>query len=243
MPSTSETGHAKNIANFQTLISFCTGYGATYNPSRTAIQLPELNSLYIQARDSITQLNTIKTTYTHAVNERQLLFEPLKKRVTRIINALDATEATDKLVQDARTIVNKIQGRRTGSKTTNTNEYEEEPTKTISVSQQSYDSITENFAALIELLNSEPTYTPNETELQVATLQTLLNDLRAANLAVANANTQYSNARIARNNILYTPQTGLADIALDVKKYVKSIFGATSPEFKQISSLEFIKAK
>lgn len=29
MASTSETGHAKNIANFQDLISFCQGYGAS----------------------------------------------------------------------------------------------------------------------------------------------------------------------------------------------------------------------
>ena len=31
MASTSETGHAKNVANFQDLIEFVTGYGATYN--------------------------------------------------------------------------------------------------------------------------------------------------------------------------------------------------------------------
>ena len=36
MPSTSETGHAKNVANFEDLISFCNGYGATYNPSKDA---------------------------------------------------------------------------------------------------------------------------------------------------------------------------------------------------------------
>lgn len=34
MASTSETGHAKNVANLQDLISFVTGYGATYNPTR-----------------------------------------------------------------------------------------------------------------------------------------------------------------------------------------------------------------
>ena len=39
MASNSETGHAKNVANFEDLISFCTGYGATYNPSKAAIQL------------------------------------------------------------------------------------------------------------------------------------------------------------------------------------------------------------
>ncbi len=31
MPSTSKTGHTKNVVNFEDLISFCNGYGATYN--------------------------------------------------------------------------------------------------------------------------------------------------------------------------------------------------------------------
>jgi hypothetical protein len=30
----------KNVASFEDLISFCTGYGATYNPSKAALKLP-----------------------------------------------------------------------------------------------------------------------------------------------------------------------------------------------------------
>jgi len=32
MASTIETGHAKNVANFQHLIAFVKGYGEMYNP-------------------------------------------------------------------------------------------------------------------------------------------------------------------------------------------------------------------
>ena len=39
MASTSETGHAKNVANFSTLISFCTAYDTKYNPSNPALSL------------------------------------------------------------------------------------------------------------------------------------------------------------------------------------------------------------
>ena len=42
MASTTETDHAKNVATFEGLISFCTGYGATYNPSKAALKLPAL---------------------------------------------------------------------------------------------------------------------------------------------------------------------------------------------------------
>ncbi|MBK5214200.1 MAG: hypothetical protein JJE55_11135 [Flavobacteriaceae bacterium] len=39
MSSTSETGHAKNVANFYSQISFITGYGAPYNPTKAALWL------------------------------------------------------------------------------------------------------------------------------------------------------------------------------------------------------------
>lgn len=245
MASTSETGHAKNVANFEDLISFCTGYGASYNPSKAAIQIASLNTLLTNAQGSITSVNSSKTAFTNATNARQAAFDPLKKLCTKIVNALDATDATDKLVKDAKTINNKIQGKRSGGKPTPPTIGATEATedKTISVSQQSYDSLIENFDKLIQLVSSEPTYTPNETELQVSTLTTNLGNLKTANTAVINSYTNYSNSRITRNSILYAPTSGLVDMAGDVKKYVKSVYGATSPQFKQVSKLEFKKVK
>ena len=111
--------------------------------------------------------------------------------------------------------------------------------KQISVSQQSYDSIMESFKKLIDLVSSEPTYKPNEVDLQIATLTTQAADLAAKNTDVVNATTTLSNGRIARNKTLYTPKTGLYDVAQEVKKYVKSVFGATSPEYKQVSKIKF----
>lgn len=252
MASTSETGHAKNVANLEDLISFCIGYGASYQPSKVAIQILTLNTLLGNAQGSISGVTSAKTAFVNATNARQIAFDPLKKLSTRIVNALDATDATDKLVKDARTINNKIQGKRSGDKT------KPSPTpippvppiliptpesKAISVSQLSYDSLIDHFDKLIQLVSSEPTYTPNETDLQVSSLQTLLGNLKATNTAVVNAYTNYSNAQITRNSILYTPTSGLVDIAGDVKKYVKSVFGASSPQYKQVSKLEFKKVK
>ena len=111
----------------------------------------------------------------------------------------------------------------------------------ISVSQQSYDSLLENFNKLILLVASEPTYTPNEVDLQVINLNILASNLATQNTSVINATTALSNARIARNNTLYANKTGLYDIQVEVKKYVKSVFGATSQEYKQINSVKFKK--
>jgi len=90
--------------------------------------------------------------------------------------------------------------------------------------------------ALINLFNfchHRQAYTPNETDLKVTALTTLIADMRTKNTAVINAYTPLSNTRISRNNVLYTTGTGLVDIAGEVKKYVKSVFGATSPQFNK----------
>ena len=45
MAGNSETGHAKNVANFDNLISIVKGYGEAYNPSRVALKLTSLQAL------------------------------------------------------------------------------------------------------------------------------------------------------------------------------------------------------
>ena len=62
---------------------------------------------------------------------------------------------------------------------------------------------------------------------------------RRGGAAVMNAATPLSNARISRDEELYAGTTGLVDLAGLVKKYVKSVFGGDSAQFKQLSDLEF----
>lgn len=242
MASTSEVGHAKNVANFQDLIAFVTGYGATYNPSKNSLQLPQLQALYTQASTNLDGVVTQNTNYNNAVNERIEAFSDLRPLSTRLVNALEATDATQERIDDAKGFNRKIQGQRASKKATPIDPNQPVP-NTISSSQQSYDQLIQHFEGLISVLNSEPTYTPNETELQVATLQTKQQDLEAKNGQVSQAYAQVSNARIARNNVLYNDDDGLVTTAADVKKYVKSIYGASSPEFSQVSGIKFKKVR
>lgn len=251
MPRIYETGHAKNVGNLQEIISFCTSYTADYNPSKNAIKLNALNQLLNDAQTELATVTEKVIAFNTATNIRKAEFETLKKLATRLINALEATDATDKTIADARTINRKIQGTRAGKKTTpkttDTTEQEkpkEESTqdnKSISVSQQSCDQLIEHFSKLIALLNTEPSYMPNEKDLQITTLTAKLANMKAANLNVIKTYIEISNARIARNKILYQKDTGIHDLSQAIKKYIKSTFGATSPQYKQISSIVFTK--
>ena len=247
MASTSETGHAKNVSNFDELTSYALGYGATYNPSKASIKLTALQALGISAKSAIGAVNSALPAYSNAVSAREVAFEPLSKLATRILNALKATDTTTQVDESATTLVRKIQGKRATPKKTEAEKQalatEGTVVKEASTSQMSYDSRLDSLDKLIKLLTSIALYAPNEADLKVTALTTLYTDLKTKNTAVLTATTPLSNARISRNDILYKTNTGLVDIAFDVKVYIKSLYGASSPQYKQVSKLQFKAVK
>lgn len=244
MVSTSETGHSTNVANFEELISRCTALGPAFNPSKDLLKIVGLNTKNTSAKNALQSVKTAKTAFDNATNSREIAFESIKKLSTRILNALEVSGATKQTVADAVTINRKIQGQRANTKDAAATENPDaaitgSAPKQISVSQQSYNSLVDHFAKLILLITAEPLYTPNENDLKLTALNTAMTSLKTANTAVINAETAYKNAIINRNKILYDENTGLVPIAFDVKKYVKSLFGSTSPEYKLINSIRF----
>lgn len=247
MTNTSETGHAKNVTNLESLITSIVALETSYNPSRDSIKLPALQALLTASKESLNAVNIAQATYSNAVAARKVAFEPFGKLITRVMNSLKASGTSTQVVQSARTIVRKLQGRRASAKITEEEkkaiETEGKEVNQISASQMSFDNRIENFDRLIMLLSSIPLYNPNEEELKVETLKALHNQLKEKNSEVILPIVQLSNSRMTRNKILYSENTGLVDVALDSKTYIKSIFGATSPQYKQISKLRFIRPK
>ena len=244
MSKQNETGHAKNVANFEKLISNVTSFGTVYNPSKESIKLLELNAHLALAKAVINEVNSSEPVYKNAVSAREVAFSSLNKLITRVSNALKASDTTTRVDDSAATLIRKLQGRKSTSKMT---DEEKEAAKTagnevnkISSSQMSYDNRLANFDKLIKLLASVPEYAPNEIELKVESLTNLYIDLTYKNTTVINAAALLNNARIARDKVLYTPLSGVVDISVDVKTYVKSVYGATSPQYKALSGLTFI---
>lgn len=243
MASTSETGHVMNVANFENLITSIIALGTSYNPSKDSIKLDALQILLNESKESLNAVNIAQAAYTNAVAARKVAFKPFSQLITRVYNSLKATDTTIQIDQSARTIVRKLQGRRASARISEEEkkalEAEAKETNQISASQMSFDNRIENFDKLIMLLSSVPLYNPNEEELKIETLKALYNQLKEKNSEVILPAIQLSNSRIARNKILYKENTGLLDIALASKTYIKSVFGATSPQYKQVSRLYF----
>ena len=236
--SVSETGHAKNVANFQDVIAFVSGYGANYNPTKASLKLPALTALFAAGQQNLSRVITSNTAFNNAVNDRAATFDDLRTLSTRIIAAFEATDAAPAKIEDAKGFNMKLQGKRSGKVVKVLADPTAPAPETISVSQQSYDQLIEHFGGFISVLQSEPTYAPNEAALKVAVLIAKRTDMMAKNAAVATAYAAISNERIARNKTIYGP-AGIVDTAEDVKKYVKSLYGATSPEYAQVKGIPF----
>lgn len=243
MANISETGHAKNVANFGTLITVVKGFKTAYNPSKQSITLSALNTLKTKADGAMTQVNIATGANNIAIAAREGAFNPLSKLTTRVLNSLQSTDAPQPVVSSAEALVRKLQGRRATPKKTAeelaTLEAEGTVVKEVSSSQMSFDNRVENFDRLIQLLVPIQEYAPNEVELKIVTLTSHHQLLQTTNAAAVDTTTNLDNARIARNEVLYTPNTGLVPVAKSVKLYVKSLFGATSAQYKQVLAIKF----
>ena len=242
MASSSEVGNLKNVTHFGALVSFATGYGAAYAPSNPLILLSALNAKKTQAEADLEAVKDTEIPLKSERGARKILFAPLKPLATRIISAIQSSGAPQTILDNAITINRKIQGKRAPGSPKTTTEETEKP-DTISVSQQSYDRQADFFQELIKLAEVEPAYNPTETALQTTTLNTYQQQLIAANQAVTNEYTPFSNAVIAQDITLYTPVTGLVDLGLTTKNYIKSAFGASSPQYAQVKGIKFSRQK
>ena len=170
-------------------------------------------------------------------------FRDIKHLSTRLMAALQSTDATKETIKDAAVFNRKLQGKRASSISQTPVDPNTQAPNTISASQQSYTQQIQHLSGLVAVLGSEASYTLNETDLQITNLQTMITDLTNHNNEVATAYAEVSNKRIDRNETLYGEEGSIIDSASEVKKYVKSIYGATSPQFAQIRGIQFRRVK
>lgn len=233
MPSESETGHAKNLSNFALLISYCISYDTKFDPSSPNITVSALQTKYTDCENFMKAVKLASDPFDEAVNQRQALFETLRSFITRVVAGAEACELSVRDIADIKTYARKIQGRRASKKTEQSH----------SASQMSFVMRMDHLEALIEFLAILPKYAPNETELTVASMRILLKNLQDSNSLVFTLEPPLAKARHNRNKAMYLTDTGLTELAKKVKKYVKSVFGAESPEYKQVAALKFRRYK
>ena len=240
MPSTSEVGHAKNVANLQKLTEQVTVY-TLYNPPVDNLKVANLQTLYTTASTKLSEVEDKRNANKNAITLRQSTFENLKSTCTKIVNHLDILGLPQGTIDQAKSLNRTIQGGQ--KKTSTTSEAGKEEPKTASTSRQSYTQMAENFGILLQILSTITEYNPNEDDLKLANLNTYKKSLMSSTQSVDQTEAELNNKLIERDQLLYADGTGLYSIAQNVKKYVKSLYGATSPEYANVSGIEFTSRK
>lgn len=236
MASTSETGHAKNIANLKLLNEINAGFGPAYKPSNNLYQQANMVAQHSSCNSLQGDVNTQKGIFEPFQNARVAEFKDVQKLARRLRTAAKTCGAVEGFYIDVNKIVNKIVGERVSKPVATPTD----PAGT-SASQMSYDNTVNNMDALAKMLAGEPLYTPNEADLTVAAVTAKTAALDTSNNNVKSGAVGYNKAVIARNKGLYTETTGLCDVGLGSKEYVKQVFGYSSPEYKSVAKIQFRK--
>ena len=153
MSRNSEMGHARNVANFSKLVSYCTAYGADYNPSNSGITVEALATTQTDSQNALNSVNTALPVYQKAIAAREIAFKPLRSLITRVMNALRAANPSAELINNATTLVRKLQGRRASARLTEEERQElrsqGKEINEISSSQLSFDNRIDNLDKLV----------------------------------------------------------------------------------------------
>jgi len=240
MSSTSEVGHAKNIPNLNLLNTNISALGAVYNPSNPKLKLENLQGIYTTAFTQQSTANSLLAPYSLAVDQREAIFKPLNRELTKLRKAYKATEGvTPAQLEDFMTIVRKLKGVKKTKAKASTDP--ETALANYSTSQLGYDQRTNNMDSLISLLHNTPNYSPNEVEFKVDTIQEKKDNMLQKTQAVANTFVPLNSARSERNNIVYNAQDNLVDLANKAKDYLFTILDSNSAQYKAIARIKFKK--
>ena len=140
-----ETGHARNVANFQTLIAFCEGYGGDYKPKNALIEIPALQALLAQAQAALDDVQTKLAPWKNKVADRENIYVGIRPLTTQVLAAFDASGAASNKARNMKTFQRQVHGARAKALPVDNPATPEDESKGNSVSHQSYVQVAEAF--------------------------------------------------------------------------------------------------
>lgn len=242
MANNTETGHTQNVVNFGTLTTKCTNLGDLFKPGNSSLLVPSLNQTWLEGKNILKAYGLAEADLLEAINNRKVMYAPVKKLITRVMKNLKSTDVTELALEDIKSVADRIRGhRKTGDKPEPEElKVGEELPKSISTSKQSFVNKANNVEKFAMLLERTPSYNPNEQDLTVASLQALAQSLVAANEDVSDKEDKYKSALGQRDKLLYNKEKGLIYVGGKAKFYALSILDPNSPEYKALLKIKFV---
>lgn len=243
MPSQSEKTHGANVANLEDLYTAANSLGTRFKPPQQIMLVPQLQTLFENAKAILKTVAACKSVLDPAVNARRDLFDQLRSRVSEVVSTFEMGNPTKRDFEDLKGLQRKITGynpnrKKKGEKSED--QTEDELDKSISTSQRAMDSLIDHLEAIILFLeNFISVYTPQDEHLTEQGLKDYLAQLRTANTTVITLYQPYKDAISARNEYLYRKPNGLVHVARNVKTYIRRKFGLNSDEYGKVRNIPF----
>lgn len=240
-----ETGHTKNVANFETAIIILTALGAGYDPNQPLILLAALQVKLLEFKAALAAVDTKDAEYRIKTDEVQAEFAPLEKYVVNIKRTAEVEVNDAAFTADLQTVVNKFfpGGRKTGIPDDPATPEDESRTP-ASTSERSRDKLIAHFAEIIALLKTkESLYKTNDEDYKLTAIEAKQAALTASNNAAKQALIAKAGAEDARDNLLYNEETGILKLVKLIKAELSRKPGKNSAAYQQINALIFSKPR
>ena len=235
----------QNVDNMDLLTGRVATFDPAYDPSEERLSMPSQKLIKARGDEVLLAVTGAESAWNNTTSARSNAFNSLDPLVTRVINALRISDVSDKTIAQGEAIVREIRNRRVSvivPPVNGTDGTENgQPPKVNKMHSGSFNTKIENFRRLIVLLSTIPAYKPKQADLTIESLNNKLAALNLVNAASKTAEAQAEAARVQRDTVLYAAKTGLVAIAMDSKLFVKSAYGARSPQYKSVSSILFTR--
>jgi len=80
-----ETGHARNVENWQKMIAACTGFGGDYKPSNANLTVASMDALNTEVEGLMDGVQTSIVPWKNKVADRENIYQGVRPRTTQIL--------------------------------------------------------------------------------------------------------------------------------------------------------------
>jgi hypothetical protein len=245
MASIIESGHKRNVLSFFELVSYCEDLKDTYQPIDNNIQLSILKEKLAETLGVSDTVQSLKNTYDLALHERFKTFLPVKIFLNNIVNKLRVENASLYTIAHVKSAIRNSKREKIlfseNATGLNIEVRKIEATGAIRGTQFKFDCIEKCFGEVLNLLKMENLEGQSELRnLDISFWLIKAEQIKITNAAVLEAADNLCKAMAVRDILLYTPKTGLCDIAFEVKEYIKIILNDERKKLKAINRMPFM---
>ena len=243
-----ESSFPDRIGRFVLLKNACVSMGPpVFAPSDTDITIAAQAALIVTLNTCCTNVTNALTDLKDVADPRAASVQPLKARVTRVVNRVQSNRAWASKVPNVKMAADKLRGLKAPKATVPTAPSDPDaPPVKRDRGGQSYRDLEGYLGKLISTLGKCAAYdTGAPADITIAALTTLQNTLKTANDAVPAMEVTLRDAQIERlrifqsKNPLPDGSASLRDRWVRIKKAVASQYGRGSAEYLLVRTINY----